>query len=612
MANPPAGDNTPTSSPPLAKQAGVGNATAGRKDSSGDQKNIDKHLHDDPASVSDIILITDTEMKITSVSPGVEAILGYKPEELVKRAIVQPGLFSASSMELMAKNLSGVLAGATTRNQIYEFVAKDGRVTIVEATSIPLVENSEITGVITIARDIKEQWSHPEDTHHAIIETIPDGYFEIDLSGKYTFVNDVICAHLQRTRDELIGRDNRDFQTPEDAKLAFRLFQNVYKTGIPERSVEIDVLSKNGTSGTYELSISLIRDAQGKPAGFRGISRDITGRKRMEEDLIKSEEEYLTIVENAQEGIFQTSPREQSLSMNRALAEMLGYSSPEEATGELINNFQDAFVDPEAYREVMENLGQHGSIKSYEVEFYRRDKSRIWANMSITAVKDQAGSLLYYHGIVEDVTPKKKLEWERQKSIESLRRSLGATIKAVSAITEAKDPYTAGHQRRVADLARTIATEMKLPPDQIDGIRLASMIHDLGKIVIPSEILTKPTKLTDLEKEIIKTHAEAGYEILKDIEFPWPIARMVHEHHERIDGSGYPRGLKGDEILLESKIIAVADVVEAISSNRPYRPALGIGVALEEIENKKGIFYDRTVSEICLKLFHEKRYTMPE
>lgn len=612
MAKPPAGDNTPTNNPPLAKQAGVGNTTVSHKGTSGAQKNINKHLHDDPVSVSDIILITDTEMKITYVSPSVEAILGYKPEELVKRPVVQPGLFSNSSMELMAKNLSRVLAGVTTRNQIYEFVAKDGRVTIVKATSTPLTENSEITGVIMIARDIKEQRSYQEDTHHAIIETIPDGYFEIDLAGRYTFVNDVVCAHLQRTREELIGRDNRDFQTPEDAKQAYDLFQNVYKTGIPERAVEIDVLSKNGTLGTYELSISLIRDAQGKPAGFRGISREVTGRKRMEEALIKSEEKYRTIVENAQEGIFQTSPRDRSLSMNHALAEMLGYSSPEEAAGELINNFQDAYVDPEAYREVMENLEQRGGIKSYEVELYRKDKSRIWANMSITTVKNQPGSLLYYHGIVEDITPKKKLEWERQKSIDSLRRSLGATIKAVSAITEAKDPYTAGHQRRVADLARAIATEMKLSPDQIDGIRLAGMIHDLGKIVIPAEILTKPTRLTDLEMAIIKTHAEAGYEILKDIEFPWPIARMVREHHERIDGSGYPRGLKDEDILLESKIIAVADVVEAISSNRPYRPALGIGVALEKIENKKGVFYDRTVAEICLKLFHEKRYTIPE
>jgi putative nucleotidyltransferase with HDIG domain len=231
--------------------------------------------------------------------------------------------------------------------------------------------------------------------------------------------------------------------------------------------------------------------------------------------------------------------------------------------------------------------------------------------MSVSAVRDASGRLMYFHGIVEDITPKKKLEQERQESITRLRKSLGATINAMSATVEARDPYTAGHQRRVADLARAIATDMKLSRDQIDGIRLAGMIHDIGKISVPSEILTKPTRLSELEFELIKTHSEAGYNILKDIEFPWPIARIVLEHHERVDGSGYPQGLKGNEILLESKIIAVADVVEAISSHRPYRPAFGIDPALEEVAKNTGTLYDQVVAEACLKLFRENRYKMP-
>lgn len=164
----------------------------------------------------------------------------------------------------------------------------------------------------------------------------------------------------------------------------------------------------------------------------------------------------------------------------------------------------------------------------------------------------------------------------------------------------------------MSDLARSIATEMKLSRDQIDCIRLAGMIHDLGKISVPSEILTKPTRLSNLEFELIRTHSEAGYSILKDIDFPWPIARIVLEHHERINGSGYPNKLKADELLLESKIISIADVVEAISSNRPYRPAVGINAALEEIEKNKGILYDEEAAEACLKLFREKHYKMPD
>jgi HD-GYP domain-containing protein (c-di-GMP phosphodiesterase class II) len=216
--------------------------------------------------------------------------------------------------------------------------------------------------------------------------------------------------------------------------------------------------------------------------------------------------------------------------------------------------------------------------------------------------------MLYYQGIDQDVTEKKNMETERQQNIERLKKSLGATINAMAVTVETRDPYTAGHQRRVADLALAISVEMNLKREQIDSIRMASMIHDIGKISIPSEILSKPSKLTNLEFDLIKTHSQSGYDILKDIEFPWPLADFVLQHHERMNGSGYPRNLKGDEIFLEALIMAVADVVEAMASYRPYRPALGIELALEEIEKNKGILYDDTVVNVCLKLFREKSY----
>jgi putative two-component system response regulator len=206
---------------------------------------------------------------------------------------------------------------------------------------------------------------------------------------------------------------------------------------------------------------------------------------------------------------------------------------------------------------------------------------------------------------------RQQAEKGREDSFQSLRKALGATVQALAATAEIRDPYTAGHQRRVADLARTIAVEIGLRNDQIDGIRMAGTIHDIGKISVPAEILSKPTKLEDAEFVLIKRHARSGYDILKDIEFPWPIARIVMEHHERMDGSGYPHGLKGDGILLESRIIAVADVVEAIASHRPYRPALGIDVALSEIAKDKGTLYDRGVADACLKLFRDDGYKLP-
>jgi len=201
---------------------------------------------------------------------------------------------------------------------------------------------------------------------------------------------------------------------------------------------------------------------------------------------------------------------------------------------------------------------------------------------------------------------------ERQQSLERLRRTLDATVQAVAMVVEMRDPYTAGHQKRVASLARAIGGEMGLSADRLDGLHTAGLIHDLGKISVPAEILSKPSKLTAIEFGMIKVHPKAGYDILRDIEFPWPVARMVLEHHERLDGTGYPQGLRGEGLLLESRILAVADVVEAISSHRPYRPALGTEAALAEIETRRGVFYDGDVVDACLRLFREKGFRLPD
>jgi putative nucleotidyltransferase with HDIG domain len=197
---------------------------------------------------------------------------------------------------------------------------------------------------------------------------------------------------------------------------------------------------------------------------------------------------------------------------------------------------------------------------------------------------------------------------KNQQQLVQLQDNLEDTVRAIATIVEMRDPYTSGHQIRVAELASAIAKQMGLPDEQVHAIHLAGVVHDLGKIQIPAEILSKPGKITDLEYRLIKTHAQAGYDILKGIDFPWPIAQMVLQHHERMDGSGYPQGLKGDQILLEARILGVADVVEAMSSHRPYRASLGIEVALEEITRSRGTLYDPQVVDACLALFREQHY----
>jgi PAS domain S-box-containing protein len=203
--------------------------------------------------------------------------------------------------------------------------------------------------------------------------------------------------------------------------------------------------------------------------------------------------------------------------------------------------------------------------------------------------------------VVRDITARKEAE-------DALRRAMGGTIHAIVATTESRDPYTAGHQRRVTELAVRIGQEMGLVHDRVDSLQVAGLMHDIGKISIPAEILSKPTRLTDIEMELVRGHPQMAYDILKNVEFPWPVAEFVLQHHERIDGSGYPNGLRGNEIRLEARIIAVADVVEAISSHRPYRPARGIGAGLEEIERNTGRLYDPDVVAACVRLFRKKGF----
>jgi HD-GYP domain-containing protein (c-di-GMP phosphodiesterase class II) len=210
----------------------------------------------------------------------------------------------------------------------------------------------------------------------------------------------------------------------------------------------------------------------------------------------------------------------------------------------------------------------------------------------------------------QDITLRRQAEKKLSATLENLRQSISTTIQVLGMASEARDPYTAGHQKRVSHLARFIAKDMGLSHDIIEGIRMASSIHDIGKLSVPSEILTKPTRLTDLEFSLIKEHAQNGYEMLKNVESPWPLAEIVLQHHERINGTGYPRNLKVDNILMAARIMAVADVVEAMSSHRPYRASLGIDAALEEIEKNKGILYDETVVDACLRLFREKGYKL--
>lgn len=332
-------------------------------------------------------------------------------------------------------------------------------------------------------------------------------------------------------------------------------------------------------------------------------------RTRTTKALHQSEERYRSIFENAVEGIYQTLPEGRFIKVNPAMARMHGYESPDEMISAVHNIGVQLYVDPEdraRYRKILET---EGIVEDFEAETYRKDGTRIWTSVNARAVTDEFGTIICFEGTAEDVTGRKRADIELKKTAQKLRKILAGAIRAMSLTVETKDPYTAGHQARTAALAVAIARRMNMSAEVIDNIEMAASIHDIGKLCIPAEILSKPGILSTIERNLIEAHPQAGYDIIKDAELPCPIADIVLQHHEKLDGTGYPRRLEGDRILLEAQILAVADVVEAISSYRPYRPAHGIQAALDEVEKNRGSLYNGDVVDACVSLFREKGFS---
>ncbi|MGD9082315.1 MAG: PAS domain S-box protein [Desulfobacterales bacterium] len=329
-------------------------------------------------------------------------------------------------------------------------------------------------------------------------------------------------------------------------------------------------------------------------------------RKITEIQLKKSEEKYRTLFEDSRDAIYLNNQEGELIDFNLSTLELFGYSR-EEMLG---INTKAVFVDPDEYERMQDEIEQKGSIREFKTKLRKKDGTEMDCLITSTVRQARDKSKLGYQGIIRDISELVSSRKQIETTLNDLRKALGGTIEAMALTVETRDPYTAGHQRRVSNLARGIATEMGVSEGKIQGVRMAGVIHDIGKISVPGEILSKPGKISQNELGIIKEHPQVGYNILKTVDFPWPIAQIVLQHHERMDGSGYPNGISGENILFEARILAVADVVEAMASHRPYRAALGIDLALKEISKNRGSLYDPKVVDACLRLFNKKGYRL--
>ncbi len=453
-----------------------------------------------------------------------------------------------------------------------------------------------------------------KDTLENLFQNSPEAIAFLDAEGLVVRVNRPFSELFGFTDEECRGRHLDDLLVPADRKEEASRITDRARRGLPT-SFETVRTAKDGKRIDVQ--------AQGVPVFSEGgkigeyfLYRDIRDRKAAETALAKEKAFLEQLYENAPEGIIVTDRNGRIQRANRMFVELFGY-----AREELVGREVDDLIVPEEFRAeagVFTRRADCGEKVFFEGVRRRKDGSLLDVSFLGVPILSEEGQLGVY-AIYRDISARKAAERALLANREDLKRSLQRmdrawkqTVEVLSSTAEARDPYTAGHQRKVAQLAGAIAREMGQGERFVEGVVLASLVHDIGKIAIPSEILSKPGKLTPLEFDLIRVHPEAGASILSSIDLPWPLAEIVRQHHERMDGSGYPDGLAGEAILREARILAVADVVEAMASHRPYRPALGIDRALEEIEAGRGALFDENVVDACLFLFREKRFAFRE
>lgn len=444
-----------------------------------------------------------------------------------------------------------------------------------------------------------EGMENSEEWFRIIYECSPEALFVHEITGRMLDGNKAAERLLHCSRKNLIGKNFLELDLlPKDqiGKAAALLTKSAL--GKPTGPDEFTLKVHGSDPIIAEISTYPVKFNDKKLV--LGVARDITLQRKAEAELLSAKQRMQRYLDIAGVMLVAIDRTGTIILVNKKGRRVLGFSESEL----LGKNWFETCI-PEGQREEVRTVFQRliaGEIDP--VEYFEnsiltksgQERTIAWHN---TVLEDESGTLTGTLSSGEDITERKRMQEELINNQASLKLSVESLINIVASTVEVRDPYTSGHQKRVAEIAVKIAEEMDLPSNVINGIRAAGMIHDIGKISIPAEILAKPSKLSDIERALMESHVLTGYEILKDIIFPWPVAEIVRQHHERMDGSGYPQGLKGDEILLEARIIAVADVLEAMSSHRPYRPALGIQMALGEIIKNRGVLFDAAVVD-CL------------
>ncbi|MDR3415095.1 MAG: PAS domain S-box protein [Nevskia sp.] len=578
----------------------------------GAPRESDLRLHALVEESFDVVLVVQADGTLTYVSSAIRATAGYEPQELVGSNFllyVHPD-DTAMAQRWFAQALRS--PDLVIRGQL-RYRQQDGRWRYADAVSRSLMDHPGVGGIVAILRDatdrtLAEQSRRASEARlNTLMEQSSDVILLTTPDGRVEYAGAAVAEATGYQGAEIIGKSVVDFVHPDDRAAAAAAFADVAEGRSDGFRAVWRCRHKDGQWRIHEV---IGRDGRGVPGvpGLIVTCRDVTERRVLDQARRDGDAMLLAIARSARDAIVLVGNDGRIAFWNDGASVLYGWSEREALGADFIG-----LVPKERRQRVLDDFRQVRETgrsalmnKTLETIALTNAGEQVPVEMTLTPVnlKDQWNVLL----IVRSIAERRLAAAERETHEGAIRRSLVESIEAIAATLEARDPYTAGHARRVSALCVAIATRLGYTEDRICGLRLAAQVHDIGKISIPAEILCKPGRLSEIELRLVQTHSQAGYDILRNVQFPWPIAEIVRQHHERLDGSGYPRGLKATEILPEAKILAVADVVESMVQHRPYRAAMGMEAALTELSGGRGARYDARVVDVCTALFREQGY----
>lgn len=585
------------------------------------QKSEDAHLAANASADSNFVLpmslipvpalVIDLQsLAILDANAEAVAFYGYSRDEFLHIPLAQ--LYTEQDTGVLPRGQDAIagLAGVT-RHRL-----KDDRVMTVRVTCVPAAYRGTPACVLfpTNLGEFSPVKPANRARERAILNALPDLVFEVDLAGRIYSFHSGQKETLLVPEIEMIGKLVTEIVPESLAEMTMVTLKEAFEKGI-SLGHQYELTFPGRTQPNYfEYSVARMDAEDMQDARFIVVSRDITARKQAEAELRNSQEITRATLDNLPIGIAinAVKPTVDFQYMNDNFARF--YRTDKTRLREPDSFWQSVYEDREFRRAMRERVladiasGDPNRMIWTEVPIERtgQETRYITARNILLPVQDMVVSMVW------DVTDARNAREQLEANLRELEKAMLGTVEVATTISAMRDPYTAGHERRVASVAEALAVHMGLETKCVQGIRVGAHLHDVGKVVVPAEILSKPGRLTPAEMQIIRSHAEAGYDVLKGVNFPWPVAEIARSHHERLDGSGYPRGLSGEEIILEARIVAVADVVEAMASHRPYRAGLGIARALDEIQRGSGKSYDADVVKACMSLFRNDGFTLPD